>query len=602
MVSDSTALVMLAIRSGVKLGLQLRQAFVDAAKQRELVLPLPNFFSSPDIVSAANYFAVTGREHVTPGSQLDRLLQKRQTAGQELSPEEEDQLLGYHTEFFNLDLIRDGKLSGAGDGSRLDAHQFNALITIRQWQRGDDPNPSTLQRLAGSFIEIGIDYFSTIPGALNKDSREGKILAGFLQGMSEIHFSDEQLGSIPARLLVAALETVSENYQLLPADAKVQELVNVTTRTLSADVARRLELLGDTDLVKKEQVGDWAELVFRSLLSSAGGLVLSDPKRYLDVEQAGQAALVSQVGASVLGLVLDNSDLQLDRLFSRNGMETVIKSALKVIGEHPEILVQTDNAGLQKLLASIAGELSQFDTLFTPDLLPELTRMILDKTGDNLALLWPDLANNPQRHLLLTAASTTLEILTSKPAGDQKWTLRFTSADILSVTDTVFDELAANPSWLLNAAGQLNGNLKVALTVTLDVVRSHADDRLSPATGVEILRAVLVSVGQRKEFFDKLPTDIAAAGQPLIGAALAAIFSTIFAADIDARAAWQLVRNETIVEVVALCLDCLAKSRLSGAGVMTFAAFFEQQIELLATGEPLDLLGLETKLQELLAA
>ena len=52
MVSDSAALVLFAIRSALKLGQQLRLAYVDNTKRRELVLPLPNFFSSPDVVSA----------------------------------------------------------------------------------------------------------------------------------------------------------------------------------------------------------------------------------------------------------------------------------------------------------------------------------------------------------------------------------------------------------------------------------------------------------------------------------------------------------------------------------------------------------------------
>src|SRR5437667_6511556 len=55
MVSDSAVLVLFAIRNALKLGQPLRLAYVDNTKQRELVLPLPNFFSSPDVVSATNY-------------------------------------------------------------------------------------------------------------------------------------------------------------------------------------------------------------------------------------------------------------------------------------------------------------------------------------------------------------------------------------------------------------------------------------------------------------------------------------------------------------------------------------------------------------------
>ena len=596
MISDAATLVLFAIRSSIKLGQQIRQAYVDSTRRRELVLPLPNFFSEINIVSAANYFAVKGQAYLANNPTVAALLLKRQTPGQVLTSEEEQEVCTLHIECENLDRAKSGKLGAASDGSQISAAGFNALITIRQWQRGTDPNASALQRIAGSLVEIGVDYFANVPGALNKDSREGKAVAGFLDAMSEIKFSEANLGELPGRLFVAALETVSENSDLLSADAKVQELVKVTTKSLSKDVAKRLDQLADGDLVKAERVGDWAELVFRSVLSSAGGLVLSNPQRYLGIEKDGQAALVTQVGQSVLGLVLDDESLHLDRLFSRQGLETVTKAALEVLGDHPGILLKSNNTGLQKLLSAIATELSQHDALFSADLLPELTRLILEKTGENLELLWPDLANNPQKHLLLTAASVTLGILSRKPADNQKWTLQFSAADVLTVTQTVFDELAANPTWLLDKAGQVNDNLRLALDAALGVLRNRADKRLSTATAAEVLQAVVTKVGSRKEFLDKLPQSL----QPLVAPALDAIFKTIFDDQLDPRAAWQVVRNETIVALVNLSLDQLAKTNLTPGKLTVFSTFIRDQVAALATGGALDLQTLESKLQTLL--
>lgn len=598
MISDAATIVLFAIRSSIKLGQQLRQAYVDSTKGREMVLPLPNFFSEINIVSAANYFAAGGRAYVAANARLADLLRKRTTAGQSLTDDEEAEVFSNYLECDYLDRAKSGKLDPSSDGVRLNADELEALFAIRQWQRGANPNPSVLQRVAGTLVEIGVDYFTSVPGALNTNSRQGKVVAGFLDALSEIQFSDAPLGELPGRLFVAALETVSENSALLSSDAKVQELVKVTTKSLSEDVAQRLQQLAGADLTKAERVGDWAELVFRSVLSSAGGLVLANPQRYLGVEKPGQAALVSHVGESVLGLVLDDDSLHLDRLLSRQGVETITKAALAAVGEHPEILVNSKNTGLQKLLSAIATELSQQDALLTPELLPELTRLILEKTGENLALLWPDLANNPQKHLLLTAASVTLGILSQKPAAGQKWTLQFSSSDVLAVATTVLDELAANPTWLLDQAGQVNDNLKVALGAALGVLRTRADARLNASTAVQVLQAVVTKVGLRKEFLDKLPQN----AQPLVAAALDAIFKTIFDSQLDARAAWQVVRNETIVCLVDLSLAQLAKAGLTADQVTKFAAFIQAQVAALATGAALDLTSLETKLQQALAA
>lgn len=600
MISDAASVVLFAIRNSIKLGQQIRQAYVDSTKRRELLLPLPNFFSQIDINSAANYFAVKGQAYLKDNPAVAALLEKRKTPGKTLSPAEEEEVCFYHMQCENLDRAKAGTLGALPDGKGVAVEELAMLFKFCQWQRGTDPNPSTLQRIAGTLVEIGVDYFASVPGALalNKDSREGRVVAGFLDALNEVRFSEEKLGNLPGRLFVAALETFSDNADLLSGDAKVQELVKATTKSLSADVARRLDQLAGGNLEKAERVRDWAELVFRSVLSSAGGLVLSNPERFLGVTKPGEATLVSRVGESVLGLLLDGDNLDLDSLFSRQGLETITKSALAVLGEHPEILIRSNNAGLQKLLSAIATELSEHDTLLTPDLLPELTRLILEKTGENLDLLWPDLANNPQKHLLLTAASVTLGILSQKPAAGQKWTLRFSSADVLTLVETVLDEVAGNPTWLLDQAGGVNDNLGLALQATLDVLRNRADRRLNAATAVQVLQAVVTKVGLRKEFLDKLPQGT----QPIVGAAVDAVFKSIFDSQLDARAAWQVVRSETIVYLVNLSLDRLARVGLTPEKVKTLGTFIQEQVAALAAGSGLDATLFETKLQQALAA
>jgi hypothetical protein len=62
-----------------------------------------------------------------------------------------------------------------------------------------------VQRLAGTFVEIGIDYFLNVPGALNRNSSHGKVVAGVLDAFSRINFTEEQLRDLPVRLFVASV-------------------------------------------------------------------------------------------------------------------------------------------------------------------------------------------------------------------------------------------------------------------------------------------------------------------------------------------------------------------------------------------------------------
>jgi hypothetical protein len=56
MVTDSAALLLFAIRSTAKLSQQIRLACVDDTRRRDLILPLPKFFSGTNVIDAVGYF------------------------------------------------------------------------------------------------------------------------------------------------------------------------------------------------------------------------------------------------------------------------------------------------------------------------------------------------------------------------------------------------------------------------------------------------------------------------------------------------------------------------------------------------------------------
>jgi hypothetical protein len=598
-VTPSVDIVLVAIRSGIKLGQQMRQAYVDSTKNRELVLPLPNFFGSVDMTSARTFFVGDGIAYVEGTPRLAALLQKYHPTADTLTMAETSEILTFYREFFYLHVLKAGS-PVSGIANILDLDQFTALLTIRQWNRGDEEGATVLHRLAGTFVDIGIDYFMNVPGALNKDSREGKAIAGFLQGMSEVPFSEAQLGTLPGRLFVAAIETMSENAALLTGEPAVQELLSVATKGLSIDVSKRLEQLNSSggDLVKQEKIVDWAELVFRSLLSSAGTTVLGNPTRYLSVNE-GQSALISEVSSALLGLAVDELGIHLDGVLGRPGLEKIMKSALAAIGEHPEIVASSSNQGLQVLLSAIARELGGYGTFFSSDMLPELTRLIMEKTGENLPLLWPDIANDPACHLLLGAASTALDVLGHKPKEDGPWRMRFTGNGILSITKTVFDELIGNPTWLIDEAGNINGNLRTALEVAVDVLRRRADSRLNAETAANIVRTVLTTASMRKELLERIAiTDLGE--RTVLEALLDKILQTLFSKNLDQKAAWQLVRADTISAIVRICLTCLAKGCLDPQRIAIFGDFVTGQVNKLAEGRAFDVQLFADDLQQVL--
>ena len=618
MVTDSAALVLLAIRSAVRLGQQARIAYVDSTRRRELILPLPNFFSSPDVNDAIAFFDTIGKrfvegykkdgELIKGSERLKKLNAKATDSNQRLTTDEENELKTFHTEFWNLDSAESGELVW-GEGGYVDPDEFNSLITIRQWHRGADPTPTTLHRIAGTLIEIGVDYALTSPDLLDKNSTRGKALTSFLQAIDDLEFSETDLSELPFRLFIATMETTAEHPEIFSGEQKVQELIRVTTNALSKNVAARIKEINDSsdmNVFEKRtarfRVEDWAELTFRSIISSGGRLVVSNPERFLGVKDTGGQALVTNVGGSVLDFILNQKDGKLDAVFSRQGLETILKAALKTVGEHPDIILDTDNQGLRKLLSQIATDLSEIENLVNRDILPEIVRMTLERTGENLELLWPNRKDHPEKNLLLAAAKTTLEILSRKPKDSEAWKLSFSSSDLLTVTETVLDELVVNPGWLIDEAGEINEVLGDVLKASLDVLRTSGDRNLSSAVARDILREAFKAAALRKEFFDELPQNHARAGQKLIIATIDAVLVTIFDKALDAKAAWQLVRSEVITGLIKVSLNQLAKSRLDQDAISKLEDVLKNEVNALVEGKSFSLDAFSTTLSERLTA
>lgn len=589
----SSDLILFAIQSALRLGVQARAAYVDATRRRALVLPLPNYQAKSDVYDAVEYFKGPGKRHVPKSKFLKDLRdQLRETDNitqivDTLGEEQKTELIVLHSDFATLDFTEKGyEFEKAYD--QFTSEDLINILRIRQWRKGNDPYPTLLRRFAGTFIEIGVDHLAHHPGALNKNSRCGKALFALFDSLDQITFSEEfaeeRIGDLPGRLLIATLETVSENSQFLSGDPKYQKLIAVTSDALVKDVASRINTIrestggaGSEDA--EARVKAWAELVFRSVLASGGQFVASNPKEFLGVEEPAESELVSHVGQAVLGFVLDQPEGHVDRVFGREELEVVIRAGLSALGKHPELLLHVENVGLKSLLSQVASEVLRHDALLKTGILPELVRLILDKTGENLYLLWPHWAKHPENHLLITAARVVAESLTSVPPA-AKWRPQFTREDMLRVFEATFDEFVNNPGWLMDRSGNVNDNLKVAFEAVVGIFRRQQDRRLSTHDASHILSAALKAVARRQEFLEGLSN-----GTPMVAALIDAMLSSIFRKK-DDMAAWSLVRSEVIIGSIEAVLNLLAETGVTEQKVKKLRAVMKNQVKVINGGRP----------------
>jgi hypothetical protein len=606
-------MIMLAIRAGIKLGGVARQAYVASTRQGELMLPLPESFYQPDLATAENFFSKGhgGSQYLVEGSRLADLYHRAfvlDDQNNKLTFQEEAELVEICREY----LARNNTFGGQGgnvhlaDGATIDLESWNALLTVRQFDRGEVElqNRRLLHALLGTIVEVGVDYFATIPGALNTNSRYSKVLKAFIEALDQIPFADldyerDWLNDLGGRFLVAALETVSFHPELITNDPNIERLVQVTSLALTDDVRKRLVKIKN-NMAKKNNLKNWAELIFSSILSSAGREVINTPGRYLGIDEADETVLIKKVGNAFLDLAVEVDDLTLYRAFGKEGLDTMTRAVLKAVAEYPTLVGAGDQNPMSALVTDLAKTLANVENRFNSEMLPQLVRLIFVKSGAHLDLIWKayiDDPTEPRNHLMLTAAKKIISILTENTPG-QKWEPKFNKTDLLSITETVLDELANNPNWLLMEAADIDDLMEAALKSTLDAFKDRGDERLSSTVAAEMLKAAFKAAAMRMELTQK----IEGLEKTLVAAAADAILSVIFDKNLtDKKAKWQLFRSESLISLFNISfLTLVKKTNLEKPAIEMLQKALKDKVKKFAAGEPVDLERFEEELEHAL--
>ena len=589
-------IVFWGIKSGIKLAQQGRQAYVEATVNRELTLPLPNYNPKVSVGTAEGYFSGTGKKHLDENARLKELYEISMDVNRQLEEEEKKAFIEFYVDFKREEEIKSGSIKGEDLGLTKEA--LLSLVTVRQWAAKKSPFPSVYQRIIGSLIGIGIDYFANTPGAVEEKSSSGRVIKGFLQSIDELNFAEEKVDQLAKSLFIATLETIEENPDLLGGDEKTEQLVEAVAKGLIRDARKLSEDLAGTDLAKQEKIHAWADLIFRSLLSNVGHTVLASPNTYLALDHTATQALIASVGTSVLETIITEDSIDLSGLLSREGLDAVMSAALFTLAENPS-LMGVDHQGLRKLLSQIAKDLAQSSLLLNPDIIPEMMRLILERTAAHADLLWPDEFQHPEKHLLVTASRELLNQLARPPAPGDTWKPNLTKSQILGVVETVLDEIVQNPEWLVKVAESEDVIVAEVVESVMATLRRVPANRLSGETGMEVLKSAIKAVALRKDFVDKITVD--GVEKQAIAATLETLIDACLTDGVDPKARWTLARGEVFSLIAATALNKLAETGISEANLGTVKQFIQETAEDLASGRPWELQRLIEQINSLAA-
>jgi hypothetical protein len=576
-------LILLGIKAGIKLTQQGRRIYVEATIERDLKLPLPNFNLDPSIGTADGYFHGAGKIYLDESTVLKELYDVSMKQTRDLTEEEKRRYIDYYIDYKRDADIRAGEIKADTIGEiGLTREALLSVVTVRQWANHKSPFPSAGQRVVGTLIEIGIDYFADIPGAVDEKSTTGRALKGFLKSIDQIDFAQEKVDILVRDLFIAAVETIGKNPALLNADKKTETLVEAVASGLIKDAKERIEMLGGKDLDRRESIQQWTQLVLRSVLSNAGEVIFASPGFYLGIDDAAHQALVSSVGASVLDVIMDSERVDLSKLISREGLDRIMKAALKTVSENPDLL-GIDNKGLKNILSQIALELANVTEVLGPDIIPEVMRLVLEKTAGNVEYLWPEnFRHDPAKHLLITASGELLTQLAKKPEAGA-WQPRLSKTQVMELLDAVLNEVVQNPDWLIKPAGEESSVLATAVTTALSALRNIPAARLSSRTAQNVVQATIKAVALRRDLLDEIP--ILGGHKKAIVAALELLIDMIMSDAADSNVRWTLGRAEVFTEIMSAVLSRISETGVPEDILLKLKQALDEAVQLIVTGK-----------------
>jgi len=550
----ASSTVLFAIQAGVRLYGAGRRAYADATKDKPLVLPLPKA-DATDLDGADNWFSTSANgkralEDLGEGSRAAVLMGK-----DSLTPEEEKELVEIYRVVRPL---YDPDAAKLGGEDIWDVKTLGAVLTVRQWSKEKPADhPSPLQTVAGTLIEIAVDYFISTPGAVDESRPQGRAIKAFLEAIDDTQFASTPLPAIAPGLFVALLDSVSAQPDLIAGGPKEKELVTEVTKSLAASMVKAFEPLSEHaqgELLKQQ----WPELIARAFFEGGARTVLAHPTTYLGARQGAEGTIVASLISTFTGLVLTDTRVDLRGALSSAGLQTMVRAALSAVADNPGVLdLGEGKEGIEQVIVRTIAAIPGRGHLLAADLVPEILSLVLRNTAANLPAILAHDGKDPRKNLAIVATGAVLRALSDN--NGTHWDPPLTQSQVLAVLQTVLDEVVRNPDWLARHLAGDDPVLEIALSATLASLGGVADKGLSGEVMTRALQAAIAAVVSNLSLLDKLP-DPATAGTEIASTqVLDLVFDQILGKPQSVNVKWRLANAGTLSAVIEIALDAIAR-------------------------------------------
>lgn len=451
--------ILFAIQAGVRLGKKINEVLVDATRERPLVLPLGDLFGDVVLNKALAYFR-NHPELEAPGGPYEGF-------------SNEEKLKAYKTILALEERVRDTN-GLAGDVPEILGH----LHRFEQLKKGFGGRPA-LQRILGTVVEIGIDYFAANPQLLGGDSNAKKVLRSFIVNLDDVDFAESTPGDLVKELLLASLKTLDSHGSLLDDNKRAQALLGGIVKSLIEDFDSLASAAG------KVRRGEMIKRIGSSIVRGGASAFTENLDLFLPKDDRTKELVRATLSQVVAGI-----DGQED-LFTNESLELVFKSALQTAAEHADAL--TNNAFLQDLIRRTVGALTAApgQKLFGEETIAAVLGSGLEALRDHPEILGD--TNDPETRVLAATVSALAGGLTSTLAGGGTVKDLLSNKQLIALARLAFFEVGKNTELLLG--DKLDQNQKSLLAQTIgSLAQALGEHPENLVTGDGFVRLVKLAI------------------------------------------------------------------------------------------------------------
>lgn len=594
----NSEIILFAIQAATRLEGQMKSAQIENIKRHSLHLATPYFEGSVNFKSALRWFEFDKKGQIAAESEprIFFLIKKANRNIRGITNAERKELKDAYIRIRN---IEEGHVKF--DNINLSRANIFALMDVQQWKEGENPNPSPLQRVAGSLVEVGVDYFRNYSHLATSNSAQGKLLISFLDAVDEIDFATGKLEEIATSFMTATIETFEANSPFLGGDSNSRQLLKCVTKGILTDVNDYIKTNGSGNLLKQKEAKDWGQLIFKSVLNSAGNEVFANPSQFLKTN-AASSEMIAAVGNALLNSILtdinagDGKVLSLKDIFTAPTLDVISKAAFGVLAQHPE-WYEVDNKGLQNMLTALVNTVATYPDQINLDIVPVLTQFILSQMTDNLQLIYGGDPSKPLNNILLKTTNIVLKTLKNAApatAGEQ-WKPLFTKAQTLNLVEMTMQEVIANPEWILAKSAAASPLLEDVLASVFQSLQGVSVTQMSTATKMSIVKSAINAVAMNQGLLEKM--NLNGTAQQMLNHGIEMTLNLAFGDKATAQTKWALISGNALELLTNAVLIRLAKEGASKNVLMMTEAFLNAELNALTDGQGINLKAIVQKLK-----